>query len=96
MCPYVRAIGPDLADAGIQIPLADPTLELHNAAGDLIAINDDWRSSQESDIIATGLSPQNDRDSAIVATLIPSLYTSIVRGKNSTTGVGLVEFYRLN
>jgi hypothetical protein len=92
----VRAIGPDLAGAGVPGPLQDPTLELRDAEGNLLASNDDWRSDQEQEIIASGLAPQDDRDSAILTTLLPTSYTAIVRGKNDTTGIGLVEIYKFD
>jgi hypothetical protein len=75
--------------------LVDPSLELHNGDGDLINSNDNWRSDQEADILATGLQPTQDKESAIVAALDPGLYTAIVRGVNNTTGVALVEVYDL-
>jgi hypothetical protein len=34
-------------------------------------------------------------ESALLQTLPPGSYTAIVQGKNSTTGVGLVEAYSL-
>src|SRR5262249_10944081 len=92
----VRAIGPSLAGKGINDTLADPTLELHGANGDLIFSNDDWGSTQEADIIATGIPPTDDRESAILATLQPGAYTGIVRGKNDSTGIALVEIYNLD
>jgi plastocyanin len=92
----VRAIGPSLAQHGITNPLADPTLELHDGNGAVIAFNDNWRDSQQAEIQATGLAPNDDRESAIVRTLAPGNYTAIVRGKNSTIGVALVEVYGLN
>lgn len=92
----VRAIGPDLAGAGVPNSLQDPALELRDAAGTLLAFNDDWRSEQEQEIIASGLAPQDNRDSAIVITLLPTAYTAIVRGKNGTAGIALVEIYNLN
>ena len=88
----VRAIGPSLPVTG---KLADPVLELHNPDGSILASNDNWRSTQESEIMQTGLAPSDNLESAIVATLPPEAYTAIVRGKNNTTGVGLVEVYRL-
>ena len=91
----VRAIGPDLAGAGVPSPLQDPTLELRDAMGNLLASNDDWRSNQEQEIIATGLAPQDNRDAAILTSVFPTSYTAIVRGKNGTTRVGLVEVYNL-
>ncbi len=92
----VRAIGPDLAGAGVSGPLQDPTLELHDAEGTLLASNDNWRSDQEQEIIDSGLAPQDDRDSAILITLVPTSYTAIVRGNNETSGIALVEIYKLN
>ena len=89
----VRAIGPSLPLAG---KLADPTLDLFDGNGTLVMSDDNWRDSQESEIIATGLAPINDAESAIVQTLPPAAFTAIVRGKNNTTGVALVEVYALS
>jgi hypothetical protein len=89
----VRAIGPSLPVPGA---MGDPTLELHDGNGALIAANDNWRSDQEAEIIATGISPSNDLESAIVRNLTPGNYTAIVRGVNGTIGVALVEAYGLN
>jgi len=93
----VRALGPSVPVAGV---LADPTLELHDGSGTTIASNDNWKtrpdgSSQQAEIEATTIPPTNDLESALVATLAPGNYTAIVRGKNNTTGVGLVEVYNL-
>jgi WD40 repeat protein len=89
----VRAIGPSLPVAGA---LGDPTLELRDGNGTLIDSNDNWRSDHEAEIIATGIPPSNNLESAIVRNLSPGNYTAIVRGLNNTTGVGLVEAYGLN
>ncbi len=91
----VRALGPSLTARGIAGALGNPTLELRNSAGALIAANDNWRSDQESEITATGLSPTNNSESAIVRTLAPGGYTAIVRGVNNSSGVALVEVYQL-
>ncbi len=88
----VRALGPSLPVTG---KLADPVLELHNPDGSILASNDNWRSTQESEIMETGLAPSDNLESAIVATLPPEAYTAIVRGQNNTSGVALVEAYRL-
>jgi hypothetical protein len=88
----VRAIGPSLPVSGA---LGDPTLELHDGNGALIASNDNWRSDQEAEIIATNIPPSHDLESAIFITLPPAAYTAIVRGVNGTTGVALVEVYAL-
>lgn len=90
-----RAIGPSLSNFGIAYTLADPTLELFNGSGTSIALNDDWKSTQEQAIRDTTVPPTNDKESAIVNSLVPGAYTTIVRGKNNTTGVALVEVYSL-
>jgi acetyl esterase/lipase len=101
----IRAIGPELTQYGITNALANPTLELHNAAGALIASNDDWQtttiggiitSNQVSDILNSGFAPTDPSESAIIATLPPGNYTAIVQGVNNTTGVALVEAYDLS
>ena len=89
----VRAIGPSLPVPGA---LGDPTLELRDGNGALIASNDNWRCTQEAEIIATTIPPSNDLESAIVRDLAPGTYTAIVRGVNNTTGVAVVEAYDLN
>jgi hypothetical protein len=88
----VRAIGPSLPVPGA---LANPTLELRDANGALLASNDDWRTTQESEIIATGVPPSHNLESAIVQTLPASNYTAIVRGQGATTGIAVVEAYAL-
>jgi len=75
--------------------LADTTLEL-NQAGTVLATNDNWRETQESEIQATSIPPTNDLESAIVRTLDPGSYTAILRGKNNGTGIGLIEVYDLD
>ena len=93
----LRALGPSLSQFGVPNPLADPTLELRDANGALVASNDDWRDdpNQETLIDQTGIPPSNDAESAIVATIPPALHTAIVAGKGSATGVALVEVYHL-
>ena len=101
----VRAIGPSLTQYGIPDALADPTLELHDSTGTLIAANDNWPTTiiggiitenQVRDIIDSGLAPGQRSESAIIATLPPGNYTAIVRGVNDTTGVALVEVYDID
>lgn len=91
----VRAIGPSLTSLGVQGALADPILELHFSDGSVVS-NDNWRATQEQEIIDTTIPPTSDLESAIVATLDPGNYTAIVRGKNNGTGVALVEAYDLD
>jgi hypothetical protein len=100
----LRAIGPELSQYGVPTPLPDPTLELHDSTGALIASNDNWQhtiiggiitSDQVRDIQNSGHAPGDPRESAIIANLPPGNYTAIVRGVNNTTGIALVEVYDL-
>ncbi len=92
----LRAIGPSLADFGVTGVLADPVLELHGGDGSLITSNDNWKTTQKAAIIATGVPPTNDKESAIIAELEPgATYTLVVKGKSGGSGVALVEAYDL-
>jgi hypothetical protein len=100
----LRAIGPELTEYGVPNTLADPTLELHDSTGALIASNDNWQHTiiggiitkdLVQEIINSGYAPSNPSESAIIADLPPGNYTGIVRGKNTITGVALVEVYDL-
>jgi hypothetical protein len=91
----IRAIGPSLADQEVADPLQDPTLDLYNSDGAVIMSNDNWRDSQETLLQSSGLTPTNDFESAIITSLAAGEYTAIVRGKNDTTGVALVEIFNL-
>jgi phospholipase/lecithinase/hemolysin len=91
----LRAIGPTLASFGIANPLLDPTIELHDQNGAVLALNDNWKDGQPQAVVATQFAPSDDRESAIVSFLAPGNYTAIVRGKNDSTGVALVEAYRI-
>ena len=101
----LRAIGPELSQYGVAFPLPDPTLELHDKSGALIASNDDWQHTiiggiitkdQVMDIQNSGHAPTQSSESAIIADLPPGNYTAIVRGKNIVVGVALVEVYDLD
>jgi uncharacterized repeat protein (TIGR03803 family) len=91
----LRGVGPSLQNAGVSGFLADPTLEL-NDKGLAIAVNDNWQDTQKAEIEASGAAPTDPAESAMVKTLQPGTYTVILRGKNQTTGIGLVEVYDLS
>lgn len=90
-----RGLGPSL---GITGQLADPVLELHGPTGFVTITNDNWMddSTQAALIMATGIAPTNNQESAIYATLNPGAYTAVVRGKNDSAGIALVEAYDLS
>lgn len=91
----VRAMGPSLANSGVANPLPDPSLELHDGNGAVINSNDNWSDAQRDDLQIVGLAPVDDAESAILTRLAAGSYTAIVRGKDNTTGVALVEVYNL-
>lgn len=91
----LRAIGPTLASSGVANPLLDPTIQLHDGNGTVIGLNDNWKDGQVQAVQATQLAPTDDRESVIVAFLAPGNYTAVVRGHGDTTGVALVEAYRV-
>jgi hypothetical protein len=89
----VLGLGPTVPVSGA---LQDPTLELRNAQGALLASNDDWGGSPEAgQIQATTLAPQSPKESAILRTLAPGPYTALLRGAGNTTGIGRVEIYNM-
>jgi hypothetical protein len=92
----VRAIGPSLTKFEIADVLDDPTLAVHDGNGALLAQDDDWRMYQEQMLIDSGLAPSDNRESAMLLWLQPGAYTAIVRGKDDSVGVGLVEVYNLD
>jgi hypothetical protein len=94
----LRAIGPSLIQSGIPDALADPVLEVHGPGAFVTITNDNWRDDpvQEAAILATGIPPTNNLESAIDATFNPGAYTAIVSGKNNTSGVALIEVYDLS
>jgi cyclophilin family peptidyl-prolyl cis-trans isomerase len=94
----IRGIGPS---TGLSGALADPVLELFNSSGAMIASNNNWGdAANRQDIVDTGIPPTSPNESAILTT-VPTdptyaAYTTIVRGANNTTGIGLVEVYDLD
>jgi hypothetical protein len=89
----VRALGPTLAGLGVEGALTDPQILLTTVEGQPLASNDDWRSTQEAAIAATGFAPPDDSEPAVLITLDPGAYTPIVSGVGDGTGVGIVEVY---
>ncbi len=92
----VRALGPT---TGVSGALQDPTLKVYDANG-LIATNDNWRTTQQAEISASGLAPTNDNEAAVILNLAgaanTSGYTAVLSGANGGSGVGLVEVYDLD
>jgi hypothetical protein len=97
----VRAIGPSLSQFGVPNPLPDPVLELHGPAGFTTVIDNNWADDpgQAALIVASGLAPTNNLESAIDATLNPGNYTAVVSGNTGSStlvGIALIEVYDLS
>ena len=92
----LRGLGPSLQQAGVSDPLPDPVLELRANDNSLISTNNNWKENtpaEQQDITNNQLAPTNDLEAALIATLQPGTYTTIIRGQGNTSGVGLVEVY---
>ena len=94
----IRALGPTIGQPPFNVPnaLPNPFLDLRDANGMQMMSNDDWKSTQQVQIQATGLAPPDDAESAIAISLAPGGYTAIVTGVNNTIGNAVVEVYGLN
>ena len=92
----VRVLGPTLTSFGVANALSDPTLQLFDGNGTVIAFNNNWKDTQQTQIQNSGRQPPNNLEPAIAVTASPGNYTAIVRGNNNTTGVGLVEVYQVS
>lgn len=93
----VRALGASLGQFGVTGQLADTAIDLYQGTT-LLQTNDDWRTPAQGGasaaaITATGMAPLSDSDSAILITLPPGAYSTIVRGKNNATGIAIVEAF---
>lgn len=102
----IRAVGPKLTDFGITGTLADPTVELRDAAGQRVAGNDNWASESPDSGLAAAMARVgafpltnaaggvNDLTSAALSmTLNPGAYTAVVRGARDLAGIALLEVY---
>jgi hypothetical protein len=91
----IQALGPTLGQRPLNLPgaLPDLILELHNANGTLLTSNDNWQDTEKPQIQTLGFAPPSTTESVTVATLAPVNYTAVVRGKNNTAGIALVEVY---
>jgi hypothetical protein len=92
----VRARGPSLRFSNVGNVLEDPNFAVFDQNGLVVAANDNWRAgAQQTELYMNGVSPYDDREAAAIAVFAPGAYTAVVRGVNDTTGVAIVELYRL-
>ncbi len=91
----IRGLGPSLAHENVPDVLVDPTLQLRDENGALLASNDNWGDSQRAEIEQTGIAPPEDHEAAILAWLPPGLYTAVLAGAATSSGTALIEIYNL-
>jgi len=91
----IRAIAPSLSQFGIERPMADPLLELHDEGGAIVTTNDNWNSYRQL-VLSSGLAPTDEHESVIITALAPGNYTAVLRGLRNTTGVALFELYDID
>ncbi len=93
----IRASGPALhTAAGLLGTLEDPVMELRRQSDHaLLATADDWTQAEGAHFQTVGAFAwkPGSRDTALVVTLDPGLYTAVVRGREAGEGVALVEIY---
>ncbi|MEY2503163.1 MAG: hypothetical protein QOI07_3497 [Verrucomicrobiota bacterium] len=93
----VRALGPG---TGVGGALADPVLRVFDPSGAQIAFNDNWRTTQQAEISASGLAPTNNNEAAVIINLTGTTpntnYTAILSGVSGGGGIGLIEVYDLD
>ena len=89
----IRALGPSLAQFGVNPVLADPQLKVFQNTT-LIRQNDNWQSAANAnEVTATTLAPTNAKEAAILIRLEPGNYTTVVDGADNGTGIALVEVF---
>lgn len=86
--PILRTYSTDTGFTWSPAVLQDPAISLFDSSNHLIASNDNWTTTQQAEIQASGYAPGDSREPAIVRTLAPGAYTAVVRGINGTSGAG--------
>lgn len=95
----IRGIGPTLGGFGVPNVMADPVLDvIPQGSTTPLQTNDDWAGDAgvvgvANAVGAFALPSTTSKDSALVATLNPGVYSAKVSGKNSTSGTVLAEIY---
>ncbi len=95
----VRAVGPGLAQFGVQDVLQDPVLKIYSGQT-VVATVDDWSDEKNApvakaagDVVGAFSLPQASKDAALFITLPPGAYTVEISGKDNGEGVALLEIY---
>ena len=92
----LRGVGPTLSGFGLSQTLADPRLRVFDAAGRIIAENDNWGGAEELSATMARVGafalPADSRDAALLLDLAPGVYSVHVLNGGSA-GLALAEIY---
>jgi hypothetical protein len=91
----VRALGPSMSAAGVQQVASNPKIEVFQGSS-RIATNNDWRRAARANALSTSypdLAPSDDREAALLLTLMPGAYTLHGTNEDGSEGVVLLEAY---
>lgn len=95
----VRGIGPALAKYGVPGALGDPVLKLYSSANPTTPLftNRAWKGTDSATFTAVGAFPlaNGSKDTAIVATLAPGVYSAQISSDSNSTGIASVELYEV-
>ncbi|PTX99047.1 hypothetical protein [Opitutus sp. ER46] len=94
----VRAVGPGLAQFGVDAPLPHPKFVVYSGSTPVLEASG-WSDTDEMRSIQSAAGafplPSNSTDSVAMMVLPPGAYTVIVTGQNGEAGAALCEVYRL-
>ena len=96
----IRGVGPALAAFGVSTVLADPMITVFSA-GAVVASNAGWGTGASTPAQISNVAaqvgafplPAGSRDSALLLTLQPGVYSVQVTSVSNATGVALIEIY---
>ncbi|MDB4384632.1 PQQ-dependent sugar dehydrogenase [Opitutaceae bacterium] len=98
----VRGLGPTLANFGVNGALEDPKITIYNAAEEIVATNDNWGDEFNATSVAltaTSLGATaleaGSADAAKMLYLPKGSYTVHLEGVGGSSGVGLIEIYKI-
>ena len=99
----LRTIGKSLADQGVAHPIADARFDVYKldladpGNNEIIGQNGNWKDrGQQLQIVASGLAPGADSDSAMIMTLDAGVYTPNSATVSGEGGIALIEIFGLD
>jgi len=97
----IRAVGPTLRQYGVNAVLERPTMSLVLGPR-TVASNTEWGTAANASEVTAAAEqvgafplPAGSKDSALLITLNPGIYSTVVQGVGGTGGVALVEVYEV-